>query len=65
MDNCMLRYADAEYYYRRALDGFHSTLGPDHHAPRAAVLVRMEHFSIFEKAHPTYDHELRLLHKPA
>eukprot|EP00439_Symbiodinium_sp_Y106_P026508 s1819_g3.t1 len=26
-------YADAEYYYRRALDGFQSTLGPDHHDP--------------------------------
>ena len=27
-----LRFADAEYYYRRALDGFTRVLGPDHQA---------------------------------
>ena len=28
-----VRFADAEYYYRRALDGFKEKLGPDHHDP--------------------------------
>ena len=30
MSHTQLRYADAEHYYRRALEGFLRTLGPEH-----------------------------------